>query len=108
GGGGRGGGGGGGGFSRAPDFPNDLAQAMLTKPRLMVEGGKGDYDMAAPVFAAEFTMTHLRFPADLQKKNKLGYYHAGHMMYLRDADRVTLHNNIADFIERATSSVPKP
>jgi hypothetical protein len=30
------------------------------------------------------------------------------MMYLRDQDRVALHNNIAEFIERATNFAPKP
>jgi hypothetical protein len=29
-------------------------------------------------------------------------------MYLRDQDRVVLHNNIAEFIDRATSPAPKP
>jgi carboxypeptidase C (cathepsin A) len=29
------------------------------------------------------------------------YYNAGHMMYLQDADRVKLHENLAAFIDRA-------
>ena len=85
-----------------------LAQAMLTNPRLMVQVENGYYDMATPFFATEFTMPHLGLPADLQKNIKLDYYNAGHMMYLRDEDRVTLHNNIAEFIERATNFAPKP
>jgi carboxypeptidase C (cathepsin A) len=106
-GGGRGGGGGG-GFPSAPNSQNDLAQAMLTNPRLMVQVENGYYDMATPFFATEFTMTHLGLPAELQKNIKLDYYNAGHMMYLRDQDRVALHNNIAEFIERATNFAPKP
>ena len=38
----------------------------------------------------------------LQKNIKLDYYNAGHMMYLQDQDRVSLHNQIASFIDRAT------
>jgi carboxypeptidase C (cathepsin A) len=101
-------GGGGGGFPSAPNSQNDLAQAMLTNPRLLVQVENGYYDMATPFFATEFTMTHMGLPADLQKNIKLNYYNSGHMMYLRDQDRVTLHTNIAEFIDRATSPAPKP
>jgi carboxypeptidase C (cathepsin A) len=102
GGGGGGRGGGGGGFPSAPNSQNDLAQAMLANPKLLVQVENGYYDMATPFFATEFTMTHLGLPADLQKNIKLNYYNAGHMMYLQDEDRVALHNRIADFIDRAT------
>jgi carboxypeptidase C (cathepsin A) len=101
-------GGGGGGFPSAPNSQNDLAQAMITNPKLLVQVENGYYDMATPFFATEFTMTHLGLPSELQKNIKLDYYNAGHMMYLRDQDRVTLHNNIAEFIERATNPAPKP
>ena len=30
------------------------------------------------------------------------YYPSGHMMYLQDADRVALHKNVSEFIDRAT------
>jgi carboxypeptidase C (cathepsin A) len=99
---------GGGGFPSAPNVQNDLRQAMITNPRLLVQVENGYYDMATPFFAAEFTMTHLGLPPDLQKNIKLNYYNSGHMMYLRDQDRVALHNNIAEFIDRATAPAPKP
>ena len=77
-------GGGGGGFPGAPNVGPDLAQAMITNPRLQVEVENGYYDMATPFFATEFTMHHLGVPADLQKNIQLKYYEAGHMMYLHD------------------------
>ncbi|MCL4522815.1 MAG: peptidase S10 [Acidobacteria bacterium] len=101
----RGGGGpsgGGGGFPGAPNTQNDLVQAMITNPRLLVQVENGYYDMATPFFATEFTFTHLGLPADLQKNIKLNYYDAGHMMYLQDSDRVSLHKHVSDFIDRAT------
>ncbi len=96
------GGGGGGGFPGAPNVGPDLAQAMITNPRLHVEVENGYFDMATPFFATEFTMHHLGLPADLQSHVQLKYYEAGHMMYLHDASRAELHNNIAAFIDRAT------
>ena len=101
-------GGGGGGFPSAPNSQNDLLQAMVSNPKLLVQVENGYYDMATPFFATEFTMTHLGLPLELQKNVKLNYYSAGHMMYLRDEDRVTLHNNIAEFIDRAVSAAGKP
>ena len=95
-------GGGGGGFPGAPNVSGDLAQAMITNPKLLVEVENGYFDMATPFFATEFTMEHLGLPADLQGHVQLKYYDAGHMMYLHDSARTQLHNNIAAFVDRAT------
>ena len=94
--------GGGFGFPGAPNVQGDLAQAMITNPRLLVQVENGYYDLATPFFATEYTMEHLGLPPALQKNIKEDYYNAGHMMYLHDADRVSLHNQIAGFIDRAT------
>jgi carboxypeptidase C (cathepsin A) len=91
------------GFPGAPNVEGDLAQAMITNPRLLVQVESGYYDMATPFFATEHTMEHLGLPDALQKNVKLNYYTAGHMMYLHDADRVSLHDQIASFIDRATA-----
>src|SRR5271163_1777439 len=92
----------GGFFPSGPNVQGDLAQAMITNPKLQVQVENGYYDMATPFFATEFTMEHLGLPAELQKNIKLDYYNAGHMMYLHDEDRVSLHNQIASFIDRGT------
>ncbi|MEZ5317383.1 MAG: hypothetical protein R2752_08300 [Vicinamibacterales bacterium] len=90
------------GFPSAPSTQADLAQAMITNPRLQVEVENGYYDMATPFMPTEFTMSHLGLPKALQGNVTLKYYEAGHMMYLRDADRVALHDNVAAFIDRAS------
>jgi carboxypeptidase C (cathepsin A) len=90
------------GFPGAPNVDSDLAQAMITNPRLLVQVENGYYDLATPFFATEHTMEHLGLPEALQKNIKEDYYTAGHMMYLHDQDRVSLHKQIASFIDRAT------
>ena len=80
----------------------DLATAMKTNPNLRVSLHGGYYDLATPFFATEHSIEHLGLPEALQKNLKLDYYTAGHMMYLRDEDRVSLHNHVANFIDRAT------
>jgi carboxypeptidase C (cathepsin A) len=98
-------GGGGGGFPGAPNVQGDLAQAIITNPRLLVEVENGYYDMATPFFATEFTVDHLDIPEALKGHVQNKYYEAGHMMYLHDDSRVKLHNNIAAFVDRATKTV---
>jgi carboxypeptidase C (cathepsin A) len=71
-------------------------------PRLHVQVENGYFDLATPFFATEFTMEHLGLPEALQRNIKENYYNAGHMMYLHDQDRVSLHNQIASFVDRAT------
>src|SRR5215470_13011968 len=90
------------GFPGAPNVDQDLAQAMITNPKLLVQVENGYYDLATPFFATEYTMEHLGLPEALEKNVKLDYYNAGHMMYLQDEDRASLHNHIASFIDRAT------
>lgn len=92
----------GGFFPSAPNVQNDLVQAMIANPNMVVQVENGYYDMATPFFPAEFTMSHLRIPPRLQKNITLNYYEAGHMMYLRDEDRVALRDNLAAFIDRGT------
>ena len=89
-------------FPGAPNVDQDLAQAMITNPKLLVQVENGYFDLATPFFATEFTMEHLGLPEALQKNVKEDYYNAGHMMYLHDQDRVSLHNQVASFIDRAT------
>ncbi len=93
----------GGFFPGSPNVQGDLAQAMITNPKLLVQVENGYYDMATPFFATEFTMGHLGLPTELQGHLTLDYYPAGHMMYLHDESRVKLHDNIAAFIDRATA-----
>lgn len=95
--------GGGGGFPGAPNAQDDLVQAMLANPTMLVQVENGYYDMATPFFETEFTMSHLGLPADLQKNITLNYYNAGHMMYLQDEDRVALHKSLAHLIDKGTT-----
>jgi carboxypeptidase C (cathepsin A) len=91
-----------GGGSLSGIASDDYTDGMITNPKLLVQVENGYYDLATPFFATEHTMEHLGLPEALQKNVKLDYYTAGHMMYLQDQDRVSLHNQIANLIERAT------
>ncbi|HEV7506728.1 MAG TPA: peptidase S10 [Thermoanaerobaculia bacterium] len=79
----------------------DLRKAMVQNPALKVFVGNGYYDLATPFFATEYTFDHIGFEPDYRQRVSLHYYQAGHMMYIRRADREQLKKDIAAFMASA-------
>jgi carboxypeptidase C (cathepsin A) len=86
-------------FPGAPNVMLDLANALITNPKLQVEMEDGYYDLATPFFEAEYATDHLGLPEPLQKNIHHKFYAAGHMMYLRPDDLTKLKANVAAFID---------
>lgn len=63
----------------------DLGAALVFNPNLQVLVLNGYMDLATPFFGAEWMMTHLNAPAEVQKRIHMKYYESGHMMYLHPA-----------------------
>ncbi len=80
----------------------DLRKAMARNPELQVFLGAGYYDLATPYFAAEYTFDHLGFGPGYAERVTKAYYEAGHMMYIRRADREKLKADVAAFIRLAS------
>jgi carboxypeptidase C (cathepsin A) len=80
----------------------DLRRAMVRNPGLRVFVGFGYYDLATPFFAAEYTFDHLGFEPGYAQRITKAYYEAGHMMYIRRADREKLKADLAAFIRAST------
>ncbi len=78
----------------------DLAYAMKANPNLKVQLNSGYFDLATIYFAAEFELRHLQVPPDIAKNLEFRRYQSGHMVYLHEASRLALHENVADFIRR--------
>ena len=72
-----------------------IGQALRENSGLRVFVGQGYYDFATPFFGAEYSLTRTGIPQD---RIQYHYYHAGHMMYVRDEDRHRLAQDIRDFI----------
>jgi carboxypeptidase C (cathepsin A) len=80
-----------------------LRQAMTKNPSLRVFVANGYYDLATPYLATEYTFNHMELPAKLEKHVSMGFYEAGHMMYLQKASLEKLRSDLAGFIK---SSLP--
>jgi len=81
----------------------DLRYAMSINPNLKVLVNNGYYDLATPFFATQYTFSHLGFDPTYPSRVSMAFYSAGHMMYVRRADREALKANVARFIAGAAN-----
>ena len=73
-----------------------IGQAMRQNSQLRLFNAQGYYDFATPFFGAEYSLKRTGIP---QERITWKYYDAGHMMYVRDEDRVKLSADLREFIK---------
>jgi carboxypeptidase C (cathepsin A) len=78
-----------------------LRKAMTINPHLKVFVANGYYDLATPYFGTEYVFDHLGLDETLRGNVSMGYYEAGHMMYIHLPALEALKKDLADFIEGA-------
>jgi carboxypeptidase C (cathepsin A) len=79
-----------------------LRQAMRDNQFLKVFCANGYYDGATPYFGTEYTFAHIGLNSEFKDRVRMGYYEAGHMMYIHKASHVKFKKDIADFIKWAS------
>jgi carboxypeptidase C (cathepsin A) len=87
------------------DVATTLGEAMSHNPYLKVFVANGYYDMATPFLATRYTFDHMGLPPNLQTNISMGYYDAGHMMYVNQPSLAALKRDLAAFIH---SALPAP
>ncbi len=78
-----------------------MRSAMQQLPSLKIFVAAGYYDLATPYFAADYTIDHLMLRPELRSNIETKYYDAGHMMYVRRADREKLRSDLAQWYRGA-------
>jgi carboxypeptidase C (cathepsin A) len=89
--------------NRYLDIAENLRQAMTHNPYLKVFVANGYYDLATPFLGTRYTFDHMGLPPKLRANVSMGYYEAGHMMYVNTPSRVALKKDLAGFIHAALS-----
>jgi len=84
-----------------PDTAQALRDAFDKNPFMKLFVGSGFYDMATPYFATQYTLNHMGLDAQQHQSVTLGYYPAGHMMYIRDESLSQLKKDISAFMNAA-------
>jgi carboxypeptidase C (cathepsin A) len=80
---------------------------MTHNPYLKVFAASGYYDMATPYLSTRYTFDHIGLPPDLRSNITLGYYEAGHMMYVNRASLAQLKHDLAGFVRSAAFPPPR-
>ena len=75
-----------------------LRKAMTGNPNLKVYVANGYFDLATPYLATRYTFKHLSLDRSLQGNVRMGYFEAGHMMYVHVPSLEKLRSNLVDFI----------
>jgi carboxypeptidase C (cathepsin A) len=83
---------------------DELRRAISRNPYLKVFVANGYYDLATPYFATEYTFDHLGLDPTLLDNVSMGYYEAGHMMYVHQPSLVKLKEDLAAFMDEALSA----
>ncbi len=86
----------------------ELRQTMARNPYLRVFITNGYYDMATPFAATEWTFDHLGYEPSYRERVSMGYYEAGHMMYIHPDMLRRFKEDVASFIESSRSSMEAP
>jgi len=84
------------------NMTRSLREAMTQNPYLKVFVANGYYDLATPYFATEYTFSHLGLDSSLAGNVTMGYYQAGHMMYINTPSLIKLKADLAAFLGAAT------
>ena len=94
--------------NRYVDVGETLRNAMTQNPYLKVFVANGYYDLATPYFATEYTFNHLGLDPSLRANVTMGYYEAGHMMYIHQPSLRQLKSDIASFMKTTLAGAPPP
>jgi len=85
-----------------PATGEELRTAMAKNPYLKVLVGQGYYDLATPLFATEYMISHMNIDPALRSNVEIVYYEAGHMFYL-DVDSLVAFKADVDRFIKASS-----
>ena len=76
-----------------------LRKAMSTNPHLRVYVANGYFDLATPYLATRYTFKHLGLDKTLLGNLRMGYFEAGHMMYIHVPSLIKLKGELVEFIK---------
>jgi carboxypeptidase C (cathepsin A) len=78
-----------------------LRSAMAHNPYLKIFVANGYFDLGTPYFATEYVFSHLGLDETARKNVSMGYYEAGHMMYIHLPSLARLKEDLVGFIRSA-------
>ncbi len=87
---------------RMPATGEILRGAIAKNPYTKVFVAQGYYDLATPLFATEYMLSHMNVDPAFRGNIEMACYEAGHMFYLDEGSLAAFREDIAGFIAAAT------
>ncbi len=84
-----------------PDTSEALRTAFVKNPYMKLFVASGYFDLATPFFATRYTLDHMQLDQQEHARITLGYYDAGHMMYIKASSLDHLKQDVSAFLEKA-------
>ena len=84
-----------------PDTSEALRLAFVKNQYMKLFVANGYYDLATPFFATQYTLDHMNLTLQQHQKITLGYYDAGHMMYIKSDALARLKKDVSGFLASA-------
>jgi carboxypeptidase C (cathepsin A) len=84
-----------------PDTSEALRLAFVKNSYMKLFVANGYYDLATPFYATRYTLDHMRLSQQQHDRITLGYYDAGHMMYIKSDSLGRLHQDVSGFLNTA-------
>ncbi|HVP56080.1 MAG TPA: peptidase S10 [Candidatus Eisenbacteria bacterium] len=84
-----------------PDTSEALRLAFVKNPYMKLFVASGYFDLATPFFATRYTLDHMNLTLQQHQKITLGYYDAGHMMYIKSDALGRLKKDVGGFLANA-------
>jgi carboxypeptidase C (cathepsin A) len=79
-----------------------LRGALAENPALRVFVANGYYDGATPYFGTAYTFSQMGLNGEFADRVKMGFYEAGHMMYIHKPSLLKFKADVAEFIRSAS------
>lgn len=84
-----------------PDVTEQLRSAMSENQYMRIFVAEGDFDLATPYYAAEYTLAHLELDPALRGNITSDRFDAGHMVYIHAPSLHKLKADVSAFIAKA-------
>jgi carboxypeptidase C (cathepsin A) len=84
-----------------PDTSDALRLAFVKNPYMKLFVASGYYDLATPYFATHYTLNHMNLDRQQQARISVGFYDAGHMMYIKSDSLGRLKKDVSGFLNLA-------
>src|SRR5580704_9590379 len=80
----------------------NLEDGLAKNPHMKLFVGMGYYDFACPFYPVEWTIAHMKASDEIKKNNiSMGYYEAGHMVYIDLPSAAKYHADLVKFVQGA-------